>query len=204
MLKKLFILQWVLLGTLFGFDKALYSNACKNNDVNACFVLATHLTTGKNAESQDSMEEGTGYMRKACVFGENQACDKLGDIYFKNKSYGAARPYLITACDRGVKSACEAVGTIYRDGHDVQPDDVLSRKYYEKACELKSGDACYNVAIIYRGGFGVQKSRSKEKAFYKKSCESGRQAGCDRFTELDNEDKGIETGIWSKIKAWFN
>jgi TPR repeat protein len=127
----------------------------------------------------------------------------MGDNYYKNQSYRAAIPYLEKSCDRGIKFACEAMGTIYRDGHDVRPDDVKCREFYEKACDLKSGDACYNVAIIYRGGFGVEKSRAKEKEFYKKGCDSGLKAGCARFVELDNQDKGIETGIWSTIKGWF-
>jgi TPR repeat protein len=92
---------------------------------------------------------------------------------------------------------------MYRDGHDVKQDDVLSRQFYEKACDLQSGDACYNVAIIYRGGFGVVKNRTQEKAFYKKGCDVGLKAGCARFTELDHEDKGIETGIMATIKSWF-
>ena len=95
------------------------------------------------------------------------------------------------------------MGVIYRDGHDVQADDVKSREFFEKACELNSADACYYVAIIYRGGFGVRKDRNKEKTFYQKSCDAGLKAGCDRFTELDNEDKGIETGIWATVKSWF-
>lgn len=203
MFNKLLLLNLISISFLFSFDKETYIKECKINNIEACYTLATHLTTGKNAESQDSMEEGMEYMRKACIYGEQKACDRLGDNYFKEKSYGAARPYLITSCERGIKSACEAVGTIYRDGHDVKPDDVISRKFYEKACALKSGDACYNVAIIYRGGFGIEKNRVKEKEFYKKSCDTGLKAGCDRFIELDNEDRGIETTIWSKIKAWF-
>lgn len=203
MVKKIFVIYSVVLSFVYAFDQNGYKQKCMNGDIEACYVLADHLTTGENAKNQDSMEEGVGYMRKACVFGKGTACDRLGEIYFQNKSYGAARPYLIEACKKGVKSACEAVGTIYRDGHDVKPDDVLSRRYYEKACALKSGNACYNVAIIYRGGFGVAKNRSQEKAFYQKGCEAGLKAACDRYTQLDNEDKGIETGIWSTIKGWF-
>lgn len=203
MLKRFFSLQLVVVSFLFAFDKSSYEQACRANDVGACFTLAVHLTTGKNTESQDSMEEGMEYMRKACLYGEIKACDKLGKNYFKNKSYGAARPYLIASCDRGIKSACEAVGTIYRDGHDVKPNDILAREFYEKACALKSPDACHNVAIIYRGGFGVDKNRTMEKRFYQKGCKNGLQVSCEQFTILDNEDKGIKTGLWERMKNWF-
>lgn len=203
MIRKLFFTFLIPLSFLFGFDKAGHIEECKNDSVSACYALAVHLTTGKNIENQEKMKEGTGYMRKACVYGEPKACHTLGENYFKDKSYGAARPYLEASCDRGIKAACESVGIIYRDGHDIRQNDVKAREYFGKACTLQSGDACYNVAIMYRGGFGVTKSRNNEKAFYQKACDAGLKAGCDRFTELDNEDKGIETGIIATIKSWF-
>jgi len=178
--------------------------ACMENNASACYAYALPLVTGENAKVQDHREEGLGYIRKSCILGYDKACDLMGENYFKDASYLAAKPYLEKSCDRGVKTACESMGVIYRDAHDVKQDDVKAREFFDKACTLNSPDACYNVAIIYRGGFGVEKSREKEKAYYKTSCEHGLKAGCDRYTELDNEDKGIETGLWVKIKAIFN
>lgn len=184
-------------------DSNILKNACNEGNATACYNYGLPLTQGENEKVQDILEEGMSYMRKACLLGENKGCDAMGDRYFIDKNFGAARPYLIKSCNRNIKSACEAVGTIYRDGHDVKQNDIKAREFFEKACELKSGDACYNVAIIYRGGFGVEKSRTKEKEFYKKGCDVGLKAGCMRFSELDNEDKGIETGLWITIKNWF-
>jgi len=203
MLKTIISLTVLTLGTLMASDAVDLKAACDENNATACYMHAVPMVTGDNAKVQDIREEGMSYMRKACILGENRGCDKMGDNYYQNANYRAAIPYLEKSCARGVKFACEAMGTIYRDGHDVRPDDVKSRVFYEQACDLKSGDACYNVAIIYRGGFGVEKSRVKEKEFYKKGCDAGLKAGCDRFTDLDNEDKGIETGIWVTIKGWF-
>lgn len=203
MLKIIISFTVFTLGTLMASNAVDLEVACKENNATACYMHALPMVTGENAKVQDIREEGMSYMRKACIFGENRGCDKMGDYYYKNASYRAAIPYLEKSCARGVKFGCEAMGTIYRDGHDVRQDDVKSREFYEQACDLKSGDACYNVAIIYRGGFGVVKSREKEKAFYKKGCDAGLKAGCDRFVELDNEDKGIETGILATIKSWF-
>ena len=193
----------VTLGLLTASNNVDLKVACHENNATACYMHAVPMVTGDNAKVQDIREEGMSYMRKACILGENRGCDKMGDNYYNNANYRAAIPYLEKSCERGVKFACEAMGTIYRDAHDVKQDDVKSREYYEQACDLKSGDACYNVAIIYRGGFGVTKSRVKEKEFYKKGCDAGLKAGCMRFTDLDNEDKGIETGIWATIKSWF-
>lgn len=184
-------------------NEALLTKACKENNATACYEVALTKVTGENAKIQDVMEEGTTDMRKACVYGESRACDKLGDIYFKNKSYGISIHYLEGACQHKVSEACQSLGTIYRDAHDVEFDDVKSREYYEKACALGSADSCYNVALIYRGGFGVKKTRSKEKEFYKKACDQNLTIGCERFTEFDNEDRGIETGFFAKIKAFF-
>ena len=203
MSKKIISLALLSIVSLSALESNTLTEKCKKNDATACYEIALPLISGENEKVQDIREEGMSYMRKACLLGENRGCDAMGDRYYKDANYGIAREYLSKSCNRGVKTACEAVGTIYRDGHDTAPDDVKSREFYEKACDLKSGDACYNVAIIYRGGFGVTKSREKEKEFYKKGCDAGLKAGCMRFTELDNEDKGIETGILSKIKNWF-
>lgn len=194
----------IIISTLSAQNNEKLKAACIDNNATACYEYGLPMVTGENAKVQDIKEEGMSFIRKACILEDFRACDIMGDNYYRNKSYRAAIPYLEKSCERGVKFACEGMGTIYRDGHDVRADDVKSRLYYEKACELKSGDACFNVAIIYRGGFGVEKSRAKEKEYYKKGCDAGLKAGCKRYTELDNEDKGIETGIWSKIKGLFN
>jgi TPR repeat protein len=203
MIKQLTILIVSVSPLLWGNASEQIKALCMTNDAPSCYDYALPLVTGDNAKVQDLREEGLGYMRKACVLGHNKACDVMGENYYKDKSYIAARPYLEQSCNRGLKTACEAVAVIYRDAHDVKHDDVKAREFFEKACALKSPDACYNVAIIYRGGFGVEKSREQEKAFYKKGCDAGLKAGCDRFKELDNEDKGIKTGFWESIKAWL-
>jgi len=178
--------------------------ACQEDNATACYLYALPMVTGENEKIQDMKEKGIGYMRQACVLDEYRACDILGKNYFSNKRYRAAIPYLEQSCKREMKFACEALGSIYRDGHDVRPDDIKSRLYYEEACRLKSGDSCFGVAIIYRGGFGVKKDRKMEKLYYKKACDVGVKVGCERYTEFDNEDKGIEVGIWATVKSWFN
>ena len=201
---KQFILFTILTSiTLSASDTLSIKEKCKKEDATACYEIALPLISGENKKVQEIFEEGMSYMRKACILGENRGCDSMGERYFKDANYAIALDYLTQSCNRGVKSACEGVGTIYRDGLDTKADDIKSRKFYEKACNLGSGDACYNVAIIYRGGFGVTKSRVKEKEFYQKGCKVGLKAGCARFIELDNEDKGIETGILATIKNWF-
>ena len=179
-------------------------DACHGGDVHACYDAGMALISGKNAEDQEKKNLGLEYIRKACKFGEEKACDVLGENYVKDGHYGAARPYFEASCERGIASACTGLGTIYRDGHDVRQDDVASRKYYEKACDLGDKDACINVAIIYRGGFGVNKDRAMVKKYYKKACEAGSKPGCESFTEMDNEDKGIKApGLWEKFKSLF-
>jgi TPR repeat protein len=179
--------------------------ACHQGDIQSCYKAGMTLTTGKHAENQEKKAMGLEYIRKACKFGEEKACQALGDNYYKDKHYQAARPYLENSCNKGVKDACEAMGTMYRDAQEIRQDDVLSREFYEKACALQSADSCINVAIMYRGGFGVQKSRAEEKAFYKKACDAGSAAGCDMYTKMDNKDKGIEEpGLWGTLKSLFN
>lgn len=198
-----------ILVLLFGWN---YLNAveveiesCNQGNIKSCYEAGIILTTGENAEDQEKKNLGLEYIRKACGFGEERACDILGENYFKNGNFGASIPYLKRSCDRNIVSACEGLGTIYRDGHETRQDDVKSREFYEKACELGSKDACINVAIIYRGGFGVGVNREKEKMYYKKACDHGSKAGCNSYTKLDNEDKGIaKPSIWHKLKSVFN
>jgi len=179
--------------------------ACKNGNGESCYTAGVALTTGENAEDQEKKTLGLEYLRKSCKYSVAKACDTMGVNYYEEKHYGAARPYLETSCKRKIVDACEGLGTIYRDGHDIRPNDTLSREYYEQACDLNSSDACYSVAIIYRGGFGVEKSREKEKSFYKRACAFGSETGCEGFTQMDNKDKGIEEpGLWDKFKSLFN
>ncbi len=179
--------------------------SCKTGHIKSCFEAGMALTTGENAEDQEKKGLGLELIRKACKYGEVKACDALGDNYFRESHYQAAKPYLEQSCNRGIKTACEAMGTIYRDGHDIRQDDVLAREFYEKACALESANACFNVAIIYRGGFGVEKNRTQEKMYYKKACDAGSKTGCDSYTKMDNKDRGIEEpGFFDKLKSLFN
>jgi TPR repeat protein len=203
MFPKIILLTIVTFTSLFASNTDALKNACKENNATACYLFALPLVTGKNEKVQDIKEEGMSYIRKACIYGENRGCDIMGKNYYEDKNYRTAMPYLEESCARGVKFSCEYMGMIYRDAHDVRADDAKAKEYFEKACTLNSGSACFNVAIIYRGGFGVEKNRAKEKEFYKKGCDAGLKAGCERFVKLDNEDKGIETGLWATIKSWF-
>ena len=203
MLHKLILVLLFSSLSLFASEDKLQF-ACKaENNATACYLYALPLVTGDNAKAQDIMEEGLSYMRRACLEGEKRGCDVMGENYYKTKNYKIAMKYLEDGCERNIRTACEYMGMIYRDGHDVRPDDVKTREYFEKACELKSGSACINIAFIYRGGFGVEKSRLKEKEYYKKACDAGVQTGCERYMDLDNEDKGIKSGIWTTVKGWF-
>ena len=178
---------------------------CQKGHVLSCYEVGVALSSGENAENQEKKDLGLEYVRRACKYGEKKACDYLAENYFKDGHYLAAKPLYEDACNRGVMHACMGLGTIYRDGHDVQQNDVISREYYEKACDLGSKDSCINVAIIYRGGFGVTKDRTMVKKYYKKACDNGSEAGCDTFKKMDNKDKGIEEpGLWEKFKSLFN
>ena len=178
---------------------------CKSGDIASCFQAGTELTTGQNAEDQEKKDLGLEYLRLSCSYGKTKACDLIGENYFLDKHFLAAKPYLESACERHVVTACSGLGTMYRDGNDVPQNDTKSRQYYEKGCELKDKDACMNVAIIYRGGFGVPKTRNIEKKYYKKSCDAGSKVACSIFSKMDNEDKGIHTpSLLDKLKSLFN
>lgn len=203
MIKKLLFVLISVTIVISAETNAGLKQACQDDNATACYLYALPMVTGENEKIQDIKEKGIAYMRQACVLDEYRACDVLGENYFSDQRYRAAIPYLDHSCDRGIKTACMAMGTIYRDGHDTRIDDAKSKEYYEKACMLKSADACYNVAIIYRAGLGAVKNRTSEKSYYKKACDIGLEAGCERYTELDNEDRNIETGMWASIKNWF-
>lgn len=199
---------WVLclgLVNVHATDLEVNIEACKSGNIQSCYEAGLTLTTGDNAEDQLKKSLGLEYIRKACKYGQEQACDTMGENYYADKHYQAAKPYLIVSCNKGSKTACEAMGTMYRDAQEIKQNDVLAREYYEKACTLGSADACINVAIMYRGGFGVNIDRKMEKTFYKKACDLESKAGCALFTKINNQDKGIEEpGILEKLKSLFN
>lgn len=211
-------IKWVLVCCVWGISlhamelsvaEQTSIDDCQNGHVPSCYEVGLALTSGKNAEDQEKKNLGLEYIRRACKYGEDNACDTLGESYFQDKHYGAAKPYFEASCERGVVTACAALGTIYRDGMDTRQNDEKSRIYYEKACALADKDACINLAIIYRGGFGVDINRSMEKSYYKKACDAGSQVGCKSFTKMDNKDKGIEEpSLWRQmldyVKGTFN
>lgn len=197
-----------LLGLTFSnaveLDKEINTKieACQKGHLQSCYEVGVVLTSGENAEDQEKKDLGLEYLRRACSYGETKACDLLGENYFKDKHFFAAKQYLESACGRDSVTACSGLGTMYRDGNDVRQDDIKSRQYYEKACALGEKDACINIAIIYRGGFGVEKSRSMEKKYYQLACKNGSEAGCNSFTRMDNQDKGIpEPSLWERFKS---
>ena len=70
MFKKIIALILLSLTTLLFADSDVLKEKCHNNNATACYEFALPLTTGENAKSQDIMEEGSSYMRKACIVGE--------------------------------------------------------------------------------------------------------------------------------------
>ena len=177
--------------------------ACKEGKTLQCYHAGKILTSGENGKVQEKRELGIGLLRKGCLYGDKRACDLLGMLYFDEKLYRAAHPYLKASCDANDSDACTALGTIYRDGHDVPQSDREARVYYTKACELGNADACFNVALIYSGGFGVARSRAESKRFYQKACQNGSKRGCEKYKKMDDADRGIETGIWERLRNLF-
>jgi len=189
------------------FDESIQKQIedCQGGHVPSCYDVGIRLSTGENAEDQEKKNLGLEYIRRACKYGEEKACDTMGENYFQDKHYGAAKPYFEASCERGIVSACTGLGTMYRDGLDMRQDDTKSRIYYDKACTLGDGDACINAAIIYRGGFGVEQNRLQEKSYYQKACDAGSEVGCKSFTRMDNEDKGIAPpSLLDRLKSLFN
>ena len=131
MLKFIVSLNLFILSSLSASQYETFKVLCSDHNGTACYEYGLPMVTGENEKVQDIKEEGMSYIRKACILGENRACDLMGDNYYKDQNYRAAIPYLEKSCARSVKFACEALGTIYRDGHDVRPDDVKSREFYE-------------------------------------------------------------------------
>jgi len=203
--KNLGLWTIALLAILSAKEIEMQIKACEQGDAQSCYEAGILLATGENAEDQEKKSLGLEYIRKACKFSVGEACDFMGDNYYKDKHYQAAKPYLEASCKKGSVTACEAMGTMYRDAQEVKQNDLKSKYFYEKACLLKSADACINIAIMYRGGFGVPIDRAQEKRYYKKACEAGSKVGCKSFTKMDNKDKGIEEpGLFDRLKSLFN
>ena len=98
MIQKLVFTLVLGITSLLATNLEVQINECKSGNVQSCYAAATALTTGKNAENQEKKTLGLDLMRKACKFGEEKACDALGDNYYIDKHYQAAKPYLIKSC----------------------------------------------------------------------------------------------------------
>ena len=74
---------------------------------------------------------------------------------------------------------------MYSKGTGVRQDYKKAFEWFTKAANQGDADAQYNLGAMYINGQGVRQDNSISKEWFGKACDNGKQAGCDRYKELN-------------------
>ena len=102
-----------------------------------------------------------------CKQKDMYSCQKLGNLYKKEKNSEKSIYYYSLVCDNNLSDGCMALATYY---------DLNNRKYkrkafeyYTKACALNNSVACNNLGNFYRYGKVVDKNSTRAINFFEKA-----------------------------------
>lgn len=134
--------------------------AALNNHPRGCMLIGEMLINNKiGSGSEECIEEGLMYLKKASDLGSAAALNKLG-LYYLNKDINKAIKYFEESADKNYVYAYNNLGKIYEDKGEY--DKAFS--YYEKSALKEESWACNKLGEFYRKGIYVEKDMSK--AFY--------------------------------------
>lgn len=163
---------------------------CDASDARSCRLLAEHLAAHKGWDSAVRL------LRKACLLGDGDGCEKLGTMYATGKGLvwdpKAAFVMYKRACSRGNHMACSSLADMYTIGEVVKQDYTRARNLYSEACQNNIGRACNNIGEMYLVGAGVRGDTRKALAYFDKACRLGASVGCYNLGNLYLQGENVE------------
>ena len=158
---------------------AYYALGCKYGEGRSCKYLAISMRDGTGMQVDNA---GAAKMfDKACDMGENDACDKLIEMYMAGKA-GSPQEALDLErrqCDAGRADACNAAGMLLEQGAGtVARNELQAAVLFQKACEKRSATGCVNLGDMYSEGRGLGKDDDKALSFYELACGIDGARGC--------------------------
>jgi TPR repeat protein len=135
-------------------------------------------------------------LQRDCDAGNAEACDDLGDKYFRG--FGVARDESLAArlferaCELGNADGCDGLAYCYRSGRGVPKDDTRATSFYQKACDGGRENSCLVLATAYERGDGVPQDYTIADSLYEHLCDAGNGRGCERGANLHTQGAVLE------------
>jgi hypothetical protein len=144
------------------------------------------------------------YYKKACDLEDSEACNDLGDIYFKDKDYSDAVEFYKQSCTLENAEGCNNLAYMLDEGLGIERHNWQALKLYEKACKAGNMRSCYNVGAMYFKGEGARKNYYKAAHFFKKSCNSDIASGCNDLAFMYANGKYFKRNIQKAIGFYYD
>jgi TPR repeat protein len=124
-------------------------------------------------------------VKEACVGGDGEACDKLGEALLgakggAPKDLAAGRTLLEYGCDAlDHGGSCVSMASAASRGELGKKDAALSAKYWSRACDVGNPGGCQNYgARLIDGIEGVPADPQRGQRLLESACEKDRAVAC--------------------------
>lgn len=191
-----------------------YELACRYGMGAACGLMGDLYDT-ENKFAQKDAEKAEKFYKKACDLDEIQGfgCVSLGNFYYKNSKFDAAKAVWEGACEKNYINSCIVLAQLYYTGEapcckDLQVNQVLqdfkkAHFHYKKLCEISRSARLDNKSwcdtadsIAYLLGPKSDLSQSCEKGSAQSCYEMARnyQLTKDYARALEHYEKACDKG----------
>jgi len=144
------------------------------------------------------------YYKKACGLEDSEACNNLGDIYYKDKDYSDAVDFYKQSCSLENSEGCNNLAYLLDQGLGIDRNNWQALKLYEKSCKLDNMEACYNVGAMYFKGEGTRRNYYKASRYFEKSCDEGIASGCNDLAYMYANGKYFKKNIQKAIGLYYD
>ena len=160
------------------------------------YLLGTYFRSKEGQENRDAMEK---WFRKSAEQGYAPAQYVVAHCCGGGPE---AMEWFHKAAEQGFAQAQHVLGDCYKDGRNVEKDEVEAAKWYRKAAEQGDASAQISLGDCYKDGIGVEKDERKAVEWYQKAAEQGYGNAWYDLGKCCEEGIGVEKNELEAIK-WY-
>lgn len=184
-------------------NRVLFAIACCFGGamvVAMCAILAVALGRSQT-DALSSPAEVKQKLQTRCIGKDNEACERLGRIYYQDGQFESALKLFKKSCNGGFARGCSNVGMMHVHGEGTVRDLSAAGHYFEMACEKEYQKACTELMFMYLNAEPEVPMDKKRVAYYAvKGCGLGSHASCNALATmhargLGGLDKNIELSL---------
>lgn len=144
------------------------------------------------------------YYKKACNLEDSEACNDLGDIYFKDEDYSDAVDFYKKSCELENSEGCNNLAYMLDKGLGIERHNWHALKLYQRSCKSGNMKACYNVGAMYFRGEGAKRNYYKAATYFKKACNSDVASACNDLAYMYANGKYFSRNITKAIGLYYD